>query len=268
MNTTSFLPEDYLALKAERRTNLISLTLFGVVMIAVVGAFFVTNRQSRLVKQQQQSINDQYQQAGVKIRELTQLEKQKEEMLNKAELAAALVERVPRSILLAELINRMPDRLSLLTFEMKSERIKPPAPGAGEKDSKGRLVASVTNDRAKTKQEAGESVQKVDPPRYKVTISMLGVAPTDLEVSKYMTELNTYKLLKEVSLEYSQQQEVEGRTMRQFKINMSLDGIADVRRIEPLIVPRIKNPMTDEIQISVPSSAKSVSATPRNEEGH
>jgi len=267
MNTTSFLPEDYLAQKAERRTNLISLTLFGVVMIAVVGAFFVTNRQARLVKQQQQSINDQYQSAGVKIRELTQLEKQKEEMLNKAELAAALVERVPRSILLAELINRMPDRLSLLNFEMKSERFKAPPPPS-EKDNKGRLVASVTNDRPKTKQEAGDSVQKVDPPRYKVTITMLGVAPTDLEVSKYMTELNSYKLLKEVTLEYSQQQEVEGRTMRQFKINMTLDEAADVRRINPLIVPRIKNPMTDEIQISVPPAAKSVSATLHNEEGH
>ena len=46
MPNASFLPEDYLALKAERRTNLISLTLFGLVMNSVVGAFFVNNKQA------------------------------------------------------------------------------------------------------------------------------------------------------------------------------------------------------------------------------
>src|SRR5688572_9263576 len=140
MNTTSFLPEDYLAQKAERRTNLISLTLFAVVMIAVVGAFFVTNRQARLLKQHQDQINVDYQAAGSKIQELQELEAQRAEMMDKAVLAGALVERVPRSILLAELINRMPDKLALLNFEMKSEKMKPPPPAAGAKDDKGRLA--------------------------------------------------------------------------------------------------------------------------------
>jgi hypothetical protein len=36
--TTSFLPEDYLDQKAERRTNLISLSLFGIVMVSVSGS--------------------------------------------------------------------------------------------------------------------------------------------------------------------------------------------------------------------------------------
>lgn len=251
MNTASFLPEDYLAQKAERRTNLISLTLFGVVMIAVVGAFFVTNRQARMVKDQQEAINAQYQQAGMQIQDLTKLEKQKQEMFEKAELASALVERVPRSILLAELINRMPDKLALLEFDMKSEKLKPPPPPAGAKDPKGRLA--VKNDKIKTKQEAPEPVQKVEPPRYKVTIAMTGVAPTDEELSKYMAELNAYALLRDVTLEYTEQKEIEGQEMRKFKINMSLDGSADVRRIDPLSVPRVKNPMKDSKQLVPPT---------------
>jgi len=262
MTATSFLPEDYLAQKAERRTNLISLTLFGIVMIAVVGAFFVTNRQARLIKQQQEAINVEYQQASMQIQELTQLEKQKQEMLNKAELAAALVERVPRSILLAELINRMPERLGLLTFDLKSERIKPPPTPADkdkDKDSRGRLTGP---DRAKTKQEATDSVQKIDPPRYKVSISMLGVAPSDMEVSRYMKELNSYSLLRDINLEFSEQKEVDDRVMRQFKINMTLNPDADVRRIDPLSVPRVKNPMKDEMKFQPPPGA--TSAEPGN----
>jgi Tfp pilus assembly protein PilN len=248
MTNASFLPEDYLAQKAEQRTNLISLTLFGVVMIAVVGAFFVTNRQARLVKSAQEEINGRYQKAGEQIQELTQLEKQKDEMLHKAELAAALVERVPRSILMAELINRMPERLALLEYSMTSEKIKT-APPAADKDDKGRLVTKA-KEKAKTKQEAGETVQKVETPRYKINISMVGVAPTDLEVSRYMTELNAYPLLRDVTLEYSEQKDIQGRLMRQFKINLALDPDADVRRINPLEVPRVRNPMNDDMQIN------------------
>jgi Tfp pilus assembly protein PilN len=253
MSNASFLPEDYLARKAERRTNIISLSLFGVVMVAVVGAFFVTNRSARVAMEQQAAINGQYQLAAVQIEELTQLEQQKTEMLNKAELAAALVERVPRSILLADLINRMPDRLSLLDFELKSEKVKPPAKAAPSKtDSTGRLKAG-SPERAKTKAEASDEPTKIEPQRFKVTISMVGVAPTDLEVSKYMAELNAYSLLRDVSLEYSEQKDIEGRSMRQFKINMSLDPAGDVRRIDPLTVPRLRNPMNDSLQFSSPT---------------
>lgn len=249
MSNASFLPEDYLAQKAERRTNIISLTLFGVVMIAVVGAFFVTNRQVRTIRQLQESINRQYQEAAVKIDEMKELDKQKEEMYHKAELAAALVERVPRSILLAELINRMPERLALLEFDLKSERIRTVAPPP--RDSSGRLRPPA---RGKTKEQAEkERSPKVEPPKYNVMITMLGIAPTDLEVSRYMQELNAYPLVRDVRLEFSEQKEVEGRRVRQFKIHMALNETADVRRIDPLTVPRIKNPMTDEVQFNPPA---------------
>ncbi|MCI0364331.1 MAG: PilN domain-containing protein [Phycisphaerales bacterium] len=251
MTQSSFLPEDYLAQKAQHRTNIISLTLFGVVMSAVVGAFFVTNRQAQLVKNLQETVNAQCLQAGSKIDELKQLDLQKEEMLQKAELAGALVERVPRSILLAELINRMPEKLALLTMDLKSERIKVSAKEtAMEKDGKGRMKPGT--ERAKTKQQVGETVAKPETPRYKVTIVMTGVAPTDLEVSKFMSELNAYALLRDVTLEYSEQKVVNEVAMRQFKINMALDPDADVRRVSPLMVPRVKNPMVDQMEFNIP----------------
>ncbi len=269
MSNASFLPEDYLSQKAEARTNILSLLLFGVVMIAVIGAFFVTNRQGRMVKGAQEEINGRYQKAGMQIQELTQLEKQREEMLHKAELAAALVERVPRSILLAELINRMPERLALLTFEMKSEKIKPAAAPL-DKDEKGRLITK-SKDKPKTKEQAQETVQKVETPKHKVNISMTGVAPTDLEVSRYMTELNNFPLVRDVTLEYSEQKDFSGRLMRQFKINLTLDPEADVRRIDPLNVPRIRNPMGDDVQITpgaMMNPAYNAPATPRSPEGN
>jgi len=264
MKNSSFLPEDYLAQQAERRTNIISLTLFGLVMTLVFAAFLVTNRQWVTVKNQQSDINRQYQEAGLQIQNLTELEKQKQEMIERAELASALVERVPRSILLAELINRMPPRLSLLEFDMKSDKIKTAsdveaakAAKGGAKDAPAPAPAKAKPSRPKTKEEAEEQVQKVEPPRYRVTIAMTGVAPTDLELSKYMSSLNAYPLLKDVSLEYSEQKEMENRMVRQFKINMALNTDADVRMVDPLIIPRLnRNPMSDELQLNAPTVGK------------
>jgi hypothetical protein len=249
MSNESFLPEDYLARRAERRTNYISMTLFVVVMIAVFGAFLVTNRQWSQVKSAQETINAQYHEAAMKIQELGQLETQREQMLDKAELIGSLVERVPRSILLAELINRMPPRLSLLEFELDATEIKPQRKAGDDEKSKGGKRLSKPK-RAKTKEEVIEeqAEQKLAPPKLLITIEMVGVAPTDIEISRFMAELLEHELLDSVRLDYSEQKDVDGQDMRQFKIILKLDPEADVRNIEPLYMPRnLKDPMSDEV---------------------
>jgi len=266
-NNASFLPEDYLDQKAEQRTNLISLVLFAVVMLGVFLAFLFTNEKRSEVKHDQEVINARYQQAAQQITELVELERQKGEMLQKAELAAALVERVPRSILLAELINRMPEKLSLLEFSLISKRIRPAirANTDGNKRS-GRLKSK----RAKTKEQASREHKKIRPPRFDVSITLIGVAPTGIEVTHYLAELNAYSLLRSVTLESSEEKEIEGQLMQQFEIDITLDPDADVRDIEPLIVPReIDNPMTDRLRISAPRSREETTtmATPNGREG-
>src|SRR5262245_52717864 len=128
---SSFLPQDYVARKAEMRANLLCLALFGVVMFGVVAAFFVTNRQWLQVRQEQQSITTRYSSEAAKIEQLKLLEGQKAEMLEKAEVTTALIEKVPRSRLLSELVNRMPQDITLLELSLISKRIKdtpPPTP--------------------------------------------------------------------------------------------------------------------------------------------
>jgi hypothetical protein len=111
--------------------------------------------------------------------------------------------------------------------------------------------------------EANESVQKVEPPKYKVVITMVGVAPTDLEVSKYMNQLSAYSLIRDVALDVSEEKNIDNRMLRQFKITMSLDPAADVRGIDPLIMPRVRNPMTDQMQYGNSGAAVSGSVTPK-----
>ena len=267
-NNASFLPEDYLDQKAEQRTNLISLVLFAVVMLGVFLAFLFTNEKRSEVKSDQEVINARYQEAAQQITELVELERQKGEMLQKAELAAALVERVPRSILLAELINRMPPRLGLLQLHLSSEKIR--IIPTVERSGTGSLRSP---QRGKTREEAATEARKVQPPKYQVELVLVGVAPTDLEVSKYLAECNAYRLLQDVTLKYSEAKEIEGREMREFRLRMKLDPEADVRVVEPWSVPRtIKNPMIDTVQYGAPvknlrAPGRNTSARPQNERG-
>lgn len=242
--SSSFLPEDYLAQKAERRTNVVSLILFAIVMFAVFLAFMVTNRTWTSVRSEQAMINARYQQAAEQIRELRELEAQEKEMMNKAELAGALIERVPRSILLAEIINRMPDRLSLVDFELTSKKIKTVNRQAAAATEKNGRLAPGKSKRGKTKAQANPNgAPPVEAPRYAVEITVVGVAPTDLEVSRFLSELNSYPLLQDVVLDYSEEQEIQQQIMREFRLQMQLDPDADIREVAPRAIKRINNPM-------------------------
>ena len=120
----SFLPEDYVRDARERRSGLFALALFVIVMGAVFSAFLVTNRQWAAVRSAQVSINDETEKAAKEINEMKRLEAMRAQMIEKAELARGLIEPVPRTVLLACLVNTMPANLSLIEFEMKSEEIK------------------------------------------------------------------------------------------------------------------------------------------------
>lgn len=248
---SSFLPEDYVEQCAERRMIAIGIVLFLIIMIAVVAAFFVTNRQWAELRSRQQEINTSYASAAERIEELTALESQKSQIDQKAAITAALIEPVPRSILLAELINYMPDEVSLESFELKSERIKdrkPVLPAAGKGQVRS-LSGSGKDGQKPTKAEQA-AARQVTAPKFKVSISLVGLAPTDLQVSEYITNLNQTPMLSDIQLKYSQEMKMDDRLLREFRIEALLARGADVKTFEPLRESRInRNPMDSTLEI-------------------
>jgi len=237
----SFLPEDYLERRAEARTNLISIALFVVVTLGVIGAFFVTSRQWNDVKVYQQAVNVRYTQAAKDIDQLKQLEKQKGDLLEKAEVTTALIERVPRSILIAELVNRMPSKMTLLSIEVASTRLdKPvkqygtPAPSAG-KDGGKSLSGKAATDKKKNEKPP------VTAPRFDHKIILIGVARTHNEVARYVSNLQECSLLNNIDLIFSEQTSIESQTMNRFRLEAVLRPEADARKITPIASPRMQN---------------------------
>lgn len=234
---TSFLPDDYIAKKAERRTNLFALTLFTIVIFGVVGAFFVTNRQWATVKTQQESINIRYTEAAQQIQQLKQLESQKEQMLSKAELTTALIEKAPRSLLLADLINRMPERLALLEFDLTSKRLESASPRSAA-STKPKSLAGRGSRTAKNKKDAEEEDPRPQAPRHTTSLVLIGVAPSHEDVSGYLAQLQNSQLLRSVDLKFSEFTMLDNRELIKFRIEASLNVDADARRIEPLVASR------------------------------
>jgi hypothetical protein len=233
---STFLPEDYVDRRFERRTNLFAITLFGVVTLGVVAAFFVTHREWSDVQTYQRAVNVRYAQAAEEIERLRELESQKSELMKKAELTTALIERVPRSILLAELINRMPKRATLLEFELESKRLDTPAVARQVKSKRARSLTG-----AGAKGDDGEAPEEptVTAPRFETRVVLIGVAPTHREVARYVASLQNCPLLQHVDLRYSETTIIQDREMNKFRIEAPLRADVDARSIEPLEHPRL-----------------------------
>ncbi len=233
-----FLPEDYVQRKAEGRANIIGLTLFCAVMGTVVAAFFVTNRNWKSVHDEREAIAIQYTAAEPEIELLIKLEEQKEQMLQKAEIVTALIEPVPRSILMAELVTRMPEDMTLLTVELKGRRVAEAAPVKGQNAQqtrtsvRGRQAGSLGGTKTGASAEA-EDKTSILPPRYEYTLTLTGVTATNKQVADYHDALRMSPLLRRVEMHSTEGQKINDLELRKFHISAEIDPRADARGIEP-----------------------------------
>jgi Tfp pilus assembly protein PilN len=227
----SFLPEDYVRGKDEARWNIISLLLFGVVMIAVVSAFILTNRRWQNVRVEQESIRTQFEEEAIKIAALEDLEKQRVEMTEKASIVAALRDRVPRSLLMAELWRAKPEDATLTEIELEGERIAPPKPEPS-KGGTSSAVASLRGNKGQAPEAAPQEKAPVAPPQFRHSLLIEGVADENDQVADYLANLKESPLLKDVELQFITETVLENRQMRKFRITATLDPEARAQDVE------------------------------------
>ncbi|GAB5497093.1 MAG: hypothetical protein Phyf2KO_21730 [Phycisphaerales bacterium] len=254
----SFLPEDYVKSKGERRANMLSLTLFGVMMLAVVAAFFATNRRWMSVRNEQRSINAMYVREAEKIEELKELEKQRAEMVSKAEVTAALVERVPRSVLFAELVSRMPVDLTLTEFELSSEEVKR---SRGSKRSGGVRTLSGKSSKSKNAKKGEEEAESsIYIPEYDQKLRIVGVGLSNDDIADYIENLRDCDLLDSVELKFIKESKIDGVLLRSFELSAAIRKGADARglveKTAPIEMPDVRTPerLTPQMPLILPPS--------------
>jgi len=225
INVINFLPNDYMERRGRRRANIVCLIIGGVAVLGlglVVALALVSMFASAAMRA---VVEQQYVDASQQIKQLKDLEERRTGLVHKVELSSDLLERVPRSHLLARLTNCLPQRASLTGLVLKLEDVPVPVQAA----------AAAEQDKAAAK--GGKNAKAATAKVKAWTFRVDGLAPTDVEVAEYMSRLSTDPLFREVDLQFSEEFPYrEGVTMRKFQMSFRLSPDAE-RTLGPTVAP-------------------------------
>jgi len=204
------LPEDYLRGCGRQRANVRYVALFAVVIAAVICAEVASEQKVSQALAHQARVNAAYADAGSLLARMRELESRKAEMLRKADLTASLIDRVPSSTLLGVVTNALTREVVVTSLDLRTHTL---------------LVRSVT---PRPKKQTGNtfttSSRQKTPVQSRTLLSMqvTGLAADDAEVAKFIANLSRNALISKVDLVCSVEKKVEGLTVREFQIKISV----------------------------------------------
>ena len=225
MSTINLLPEDYLRRRWQSRANALCVILTAVVMASVGTAALVSEQSLRNTRQIRDKINASYAEAAKMLTEMQKLEATKRQMIIMAKSTALLLERVPRSYVLALVAQALPEHCSLIKVELKPspKRQKEKA----KREPRGSKFAAV-----KRKKQKLELAVRTQPP---MRLEVTGHAATDVQVGHFIKNLHGNPLLSSVDLNFSQDKVLNAHQrdkpkcrIREFKVTMELRPNVDV----------------------------------------
>jgi len=207
MANINFVPDDYVQNNESRRTNMMYLVLFVIVMAVLGGSFVVIKVRQRALRTKEQLVNAKLAEAQEAIKQFEQLQTKRRAMMKTALTTAELLEAVPRSVLLASVTNNLPSGVSLLRLNLFQTEPK-------------RKTASVNTSKYK-KAQAGKALAQATVSREKLLethIDIEGLAPSDRQVATYIQSLKSSSLLDNVALVESKEHQIDDTVYRRFKL--------------------------------------------------
>jgi Tfp pilus assembly protein PilN len=225
----SFMPDDYLSQKSIRRTNHLCSALLLAVLVALGGAFLWSRSGLLSLRAEHAQVTDEFNIESDRIKRLDELRKQHESILRRAQLADSLIEKLPRSVMLAALRSHLPDGAALVEFALNSAEIvapKPPSTGSASAAKKSK------------KPDPKAPPPPPEPKRYRQFIKLTGIAYTDLQVAQFIGNLVRSDYFEEVSLIQSRPFKVGLDNVRRFEVEMRLRPDAAIARpTGPVVAP-------------------------------
>jgi len=225
MSLINLLPQDYFQRRQGRRTNVMCVTLFVVVMVCIVSASMVSRRNAGQTQAVMDNLNRSYGQAAQTISQMQTLKNQKQTILDKRRQIEELQDPVPKGIVLAVLTNARPHGVTLLHMKLDS-RFDPPSARS----------KSPTVNTTKDKGASAKPAARIEPT---VTVDIIGLAHTDLQVAHYLANLTNSGLTESVGLSYTQDYQPGGggingvpenlKGLREFRLKCRLDKKIDAK---------------------------------------
>jgi hypothetical protein len=215
MININFVPDDYAQSNESRRTNIVYLALFLVLMIALGVSFVSIKIRQRACFASEEAINSRMSEVKESINKFEELQARKRDMMKTAVTTNELIEPVPRSILLASLTNNLPPGVSLSEVDLIQKQIKQD-PSVAKK-------SKFQSTQARNASGSQQNQAPENPEKWLEThIDIGGLAPSDLQVASYIEHLSKSILLDNVALVESKEFKIDDNTLRQFKLSAML----------------------------------------------
>lgn len=223
MAKIDFLPNDYVQQRDSSRVNFLYLVLLGAVMAGIVITFSVIKVRQNSVQKELSEITASMSKAREQMELVEQLQAKGKGLMQTASITTGLPDLVPRTIILACLTNNLPKGVSLLDLKITDKEI----------------VSEVVEDKTKSQYEAvSAALSKLTkdnavPVRVVDTkIEITGIAPSDIEVAKYIAKIGGSFLLDSVGLVESKEHIVEEVKFRRFKLKAGINRREKLTSIE------------------------------------
>ena len=243
MSTINLLPDDYLKRRGQRRSNIVCMALFAVVLAGVIGANAVTSQSERHTLQIRDRVNDEYAQATKLIQHMQSLGTKRAVMVQKGQVTASLVERMPRSTVLGTVVTACPEGVSLTEVSLLCKAKKS---NSSPSSSRGRRRGSKKLSTSSRKAGGAGAVE--------VGMTIAGLAKTDTQVAKFIANLAASRpLIKDVNLVFSQEKLVvranTNKTdvdkdakvlVREFEVKLQLAPEADALEMVKTVIERAR----------------------------
>lgn len=205
-----FLPDDYLELRTQRRTNILWALVFLVVAGSIGWAYMIAQKKVQQAAEINRQIKEEYAGQAKPIELFKKLQEEQNKLNTKAELVGSLGERVNRSNVLAELTNRLPAGVYLTDLTLEGKR---------------------KSDAGKTVMDRAVAAGQAKPVLYDVTLKLRGLAYSDRQVAEYMSNLERSALIQKdgVVFELTDETIYKEVKLRLFELSVTLDPAADTR---------------------------------------
>lgn len=159
---------------------------------------FLADRNQRFAESALVSLKGQLNQTDAQLKKMDELESLRKQLRQQAEILGKMGLHIEASRLITQLAQALPERMSLLgmNFEVEETPVTlPPTVRASMKDPN-----TVVMDR-------------------KLRVRLQGVAPTDLDLSEFLTELNKTSFFDHVAPSYARDRKDSGHLMREFEVS-------------------------------------------------
>lgn len=162
-----------------------------------------------------------------------------------------MIDRVPRSVLIAEVVRELPAGITLTLVGLEGERVRPPPPRP-EAQARGTTRSLTARNTANNNEKKAEP-ERVMPPRFRHTVVIEGLAAENEQIADFLAALKVSPLFSEVELPLITSTIVDQVGYRRFRITMRLREQADARLVagvEPFELDRSAFGQTTFVPVS------------------